>query len=133
LSFGYVKEFSITHKTTLEHPRASELDLSLLFDALKSLEVLRVHSCLSTDSHHILSPFDDSRICPSLRTVEIVHCSRQIQWLSALLHMARRRWEAGLTLRKVLVSPHPGVDSPTQGYIKELNVVLLEPFKADGV
>jgi hypothetical protein len=38
--------------------------------------------------------------------------------------MAMRRRNAGLALCKVLVSPHPGVSSPTQKYIKELNGVL---------
>ena len=48
--------------------------------------------------------------------------------------MAKRRWEAGLALRKVLVSPYSGVpDSPAQSYIQELNGVLLEPFQADNV
>ena len=127
LLLEYVKELSITHETALEHPRASELDLSLLFDAVSGLEVLRIHSCLPTDCHHILSPFDDSRICPSLHTVEIVHCSKHSQWLSALLHMATQRREAGLALRKVLVSPYPSVDSPIQSYIKGLNGVLEPP------
>ena len=133
LSLDYVKELSITHKTTPERPRASELDFSPLFKAMKRLEALRIHLCLPSDCDPILSPFDDNRICPSLHTVEIFHRSRQTQWLSALLHVATRRRKAGLALRQVLVSPHPGVDSLVQSYIKDFDGVLLEPSEANDV
>lgn len=133
LSLGYVKEMSITHETIIGDPRASELDLSLLFDAMKGLEVLRIRSCLPTDCHNILSPFNDNSICPSLHTVEIVHPIIQTQWLSALVQTAKRRHEAGLALRKVLISPHPDSDSPAQRYIRELTGVTLEPCEPNAV
>jgi hypothetical protein len=133
LSLAYAKELSITHETVLERPRASALDLSLLFGAMRSLEVLRFRSCLPTDCHYILSPFTDDRICPSLHTVEIVHCGEQTQWLSFIHHMATWRRNAGLALRKVLVSPYPSAESPAQSYIRELSGVLSGPSEIDTV
>ena len=130
-SLGHVRELSIAHETFFEHPRASELDLTPLLHAIKRLEVLRIHSCLPADRYNILSPFEDNGVCPSLHTVEIVHLSGRTRWLSALLHMAIRRREAGLALRKILVSPHPGSDSPAQSYIKEFDCVTLEPSESD--
>ncbi|KAF9644608.1 hypothetical protein BDM02DRAFT_3272309 [Thelephora ganbajun] len=127
LSLAHVRELCITHETISKRPRASELNLSSLFREVRSLEVLKFHSRLLADCNYILPPFVDNHICPSLHTVEIVHCSGQAQWLSSLLYMAIRRRDAGLALRKVLVSPHPDVNSPTQSYIRELNDVLTNP------
>ena len=131
LSLDCVKELSITHKTTLERPRASELDLFPLFNATKSLEVLKIHSCLPADCRSILSPFADTHMCLSLHTVEIVYCHGQSQWLSALLPIAAQRRDAGFALRQVIISPHPSVDSPTQKYIMELSSVLSNPTDTD--
>jgi len=126
LSLAHVKELSITHETTLEHPRASELDLLPLFNATASLEVLKLRSCLPTDSHYVLSPFSDNNICSSLHTVEVFRCSGQERWLSSLRYMAARRRNAGFPLHKVLVFPPPCIDSPTQGYVEELNSVVVD-------
>lgn len=132
LSLEHIKELSITHNTTFEHHRASELDLFLLFDAVKRLEVLRIHLFHSTDCDHILYPFyDDDYLCPFLHTVEVVQCSTQTEWLSSLFRMATRRREVGLALRKVLVSPYPDVDSHIQNYLKRFDSVLLESLEGD--
>jgi hypothetical protein len=133
LSLDCVKELTIAHKTALECPRASELDLFPLFNATRRLEVLKLCSCLPADYHSILSPFADNRICPSLHTVEIVNCSGQVQWLSALLPIATQRRNAGLTLRKVSVSPYPSVDLLVQKYVREFNDVLSDPTEIDNV
>lgn len=127
LSLAHVKELSITHETILERPRASELDLLPLLRVTGSLEVLKLHSCPPTDRRCILAPLSDKNVCPSLHTVEIFRCSGQPRWLSSLRYLAMRRRNVGLPLRKVLVSPHPGVNSPIQGYVDELNGVLADP------
>ena len=127
LSLAHVKELSITHQTTLQRPRASELDLSPLFNAMGSLEVLKIYSCLPNDSDCILSPLSNNQTCPFLHTVETFRCSTQTQWLSSLRCMAAQRRNAGLPLRKVLVLPHTGVNSSTQDCveaIEELNGVI---------
>ena len=122
LSLAHVKELSITHQSTLERPRASELDFSPLFKAMRSLEVLKLHSCLPNDSHSILSPFSNNHTCPSLHTVEFFRCSRQTQWLSSLRNMAAQRRNAGLPLRKVLVFPHVDADPSTQDRVEASEV-----------
>ena len=126
LSLAHVKELSITHETILERPRASELDLLPLFNAMRSLEVLRLHSCLPTDSHHILYPLSDNHLCPSLHTVEIFCCSGDPRWLLPLHCIVEQRRDAGVPLRRVLVLPHPGINSPTQNYV-ELNGIIADP------
>ena len=123
LSLAHVKELSITHQTTLERPRASELDLSPLFSAMRSLEVLKLHSCLPNDSRCILSPFSNNSTCPSLHTVEVFPCSRQTRWVSSLRCMAAHRRNFGLPLRKVLVFPHTDVDSSTQDRVEAIEVL----------
>ena len=124
LSLDRVRVLSITHNTNLERPRASELDLSPLFNLMKSLEVLKIHSCLPTDRHFILSPLLDGSICPPLHTVEIIRCSGEVQWLSALLGLAIRRRDTGLALRKVLISPDASAGSPIRDYLKKFRGVL---------
>ena len=128
LSLAHVKELSITHETTLERPRASELNLLSLFNATASLEVLKLHSCPPADSHSIISLFSDNHICPSLHTVEVSHCGGQARWLSSLRYMAVRRRNTGLPLCKILVSPCPGINLPlsTQSYVEELNNVVAD-------
>jgi len=129
LSLAHVKELSITHETILERPRASELDLLPLFKAMRNLEVLKLHSCLPTDSHYILSLFSDNHICPSLHTIEIFRCSGQTRWLPSLHYMALRRRNAGLPLCKVQFFPHSGASSPTEGYVEELNDILGDEYE----
>lgn len=126
LSLTHVKELSITHETILERPRASELNLLPLFEATRNLEVLKLYSCLPNDSHYIFSLFFDNHICSSLHTVEIFRCSRQALWLPSLHSMVVRRRNAGLPLRKVLVSPHSDTSPPMEGYVEELSGILVD-------
>ena len=133
LSLTHAKELTVTHETVLDRPRASELDLSLLFDAMRNLEVLKLHSCPQTDCHYILPPCADNHVCPSLHTVEVVHCSGLDQWLSSLLHIAVLRRNFGFPLRRIDVHPHPNVDSPIRNYIREINEVLSDSPATDTV